>query len=344
MRKVLRVTSREAIQNAIAEHEELGREAFLSKYGFGTSTKYFLQEAGKLFDSKAIVGVAFGYQFPREGPLANTEFSGGDRTVARVLKSLGFTVVVKPDGFRPEDENVARRRNPNWTRDELILALELYFRVNPVSTSESNPEIVALSQLLNRLPIHVGRADAGTFRNPNGVYMKLCNFLRLDPEYKGVGLTSGGRLEEQIWMEFAPNRDLLNAVAERIKAAADVVVGESINDVDDEGLDEAIEGQVLTRVHRIRERNHKLVLEKKRLAMKRAGGLTCEVCGFDFVARYGIHGKDFIECHHTLPLSLSRPGQKTKTAELALVCANCHRMLHRGPRWLSLAELKEMLR
>ena len=44
--------------------------------------------------------------------------------------------------------------NPKWTRDELILALELYMRVNPLHTSETNPEIVALSDTLNSLPIH----------------------------------------------------------------------------------------------------------------------------------------------------------------------------------------------
>ena len=71
------------------------------------------------------------------------------------------------------------RRNPNWARDELILALDLYFRVNfPSHTSKSNTEIVQLSELLNALPIHAKSEQQKTFRNPNSVYMKLCNFLR----------------------------------------------------------------------------------------------------------------------------------------------------------------------
>jgi hypothetical protein len=72
-------------------------------------------------------------------------------------------------------------RNPNWARDEIILALDLYFRVNPLTTSKSHPEIVALSELLNKLPIHSDRPDIEKFRNQNGVYMKMCNILRLDP-------------------------------------------------------------------------------------------------------------------------------------------------------------------
>lgn len=52
----------------------------------------------------------------------------------------------------------------------------------------------------------------------------------------------------------------------------------------------------------------------------------CEVCDFDFES---VYGEDYIECHHTVPLSeLTSPG--TDPSTLALVCANCHRMLHHG--------------
>jgi 5-methylcytosine-specific restriction enzyme A len=87
-------------------------------------------------------------------------------------------------------------RNPKWTRDELILAPDLYMRVNPVHTSDENPEIIALSETLNSLPIHPHAEHGEKFRNANGVYMKLCNFLRLDPTYTGKGLQRGGKLEE----------------------------------------------------------------------------------------------------------------------------------------------------
>jgi 5-methylcytosine-specific restriction protein A len=42
---------------------------------------------------------------------------------------------------------------PNWTREELILALDLFFRVNPIHTTEEHPEIIKLSRVLNELPI-----------------------------------------------------------------------------------------------------------------------------------------------------------------------------------------------
>ncbi len=72
-------------------------------------------------------------------------------------------------------------------------------------------------------------------------------------------------------------------------------------------------------------------------------GLTsfdCAVCGFDFEETYGIIGKGFIECHHNRPISNMRPGDKTKLSDLVAVCSNCHRMLHREPWILTVADLR----
>jgi 5-methylcytosine-specific restriction protein A len=68
-------------------------------------------------------------------------------------------------------------RNPHWTRDELVLALELFFRVNPLHTSESNLEIVVLSEVLNRLPLGATvlfMTNAGRERNR----IKRCGEMR----------------------------------------------------------------------------------------------------------------------------------------------------------------------
>jgi 5-methylcytosine-specific restriction enzyme A len=232
-------------------------------------------------------------------------------------------------------------RNPNWTRDELIVALDLYFKVNPLNTSETNPEIVAVSDLLNKLPIHSSRSDAGTFRNPNGVYMKLCNFLRLDPSYKGEGLKAGSRLDAEVWEQFAADRQRLQHVATAIGKAATGSAPE-LQEQDDVDEDEtAPEGRILTRIHKCRERNAELVRRKKESVMRKDGCLLCEICSFDFFKQYGTAGEGFIECHHVTPLSRIMPGQKTRLEDLALVCANCHRMLHRGSPWPSLHEVRQ---
>ena len=61
----LGVLSREAIERAIAEYDELGRDAFLSKHGFGRATAYALVVDGCEYDPKAIAGVAYGIDHPR---------------------------------------------------------------------------------------------------------------------------------------------------------------------------------------------------------------------------------------------------------------------------------------
>ena len=90
-----------------------------------------------------------------------------------------------------------------WSRDELILALELFFQEPRARGSATHPRVIELSEILNRLPLHPRDEREKHFRNPNGVGMKLSNFLRFDPDYKGVGLSRGNRLEEEVWHNLA---------------------------------------------------------------------------------------------------------------------------------------------
>jgi len=92
------VTSREAIVRAISEFDALGRVEFLSRYGFREATKFFLAFQGLLYDAKAILGVAYGYEHPNEGPLRGSDFRGDRYTVRKKLVSLGFDVAEKTNG------------------------------------------------------------------------------------------------------------------------------------------------------------------------------------------------------------------------------------------------------
>src|SRR5688572_12248556 len=74
------LTSARAVGEAMNEFDELGQEAFLKKYGFGEAREYFVRRNNRLYDSKAIVGVAYGYQFPDRGPLKAANFGGGEGT------------------------------------------------------------------------------------------------------------------------------------------------------------------------------------------------------------------------------------------------------------------------
>ena len=234
-------------------------------------------------------------------------------------------------------------RNPKWTRDELILALDLYFKVDPSHTSQNHPAILELSDTLNQLPIHPQAVQGIKFRNPNGVYMKLCNFLRLDPEYKGEGLSRGSKLDEQIWNNFANDIPSLQKIANSIRfAIAEVPPPSDFEEAEIDEDEEFSEGRLLSQLHKRRERNPQLVKKKKKQVIKEKGRLACEVCGFDFYEHYGNLGRGFAECHHNTPLSDLTQATPRKISDLTIVCANCHRMLHRARPWKTVEELKEL--
>lgn len=226
-------------------------------------------------------------------------------------------------------------RNPTWSHDELILALDLYLRVGQVD--DTHPEVVELSAVLNALPIHTNRPDAEKFRNPNGVAMKLGNFRALDPNDPAAGLDAGGRRDGEVWDHFAGDPETVARLAATIRAGA---IGElTFPSQPEEGEDEVAEGRLLYRQHRTRERDDAIVRKKKRKVMEATGTLACEVCGFDFAETYGDWGAGYIECHHIVPLSESGE-TTTKLSDLALVCSNCHRVAHRRKPWPSLDDLR----
>jgi len=103
------------------------------------------------------------------------------------------------------------------------------------------------------------------------------------------------------------------------------------------------EGRVIYKTHKSFERNGNLPIEKKNKVLKELGYLSCEVCEFNFTEKYGERGKNYIECHHNIPVSKLKEGDITKLSDLTLLCSNCHRMIHRKKPWLTLDELKKIL-
>ena len=116
--------------------------------------------------------------------------------------------------------------------------------------------------------------------------------------------------------------------------------GELIDYADDS---EFPEGKELEIKHKTRERNQALVKKAKELFKNKHGRLFCKVCDFDFEKKYGEIGNNFIEAHHTIPLSRISGEIKTKVKDIALVCPNCHRMLHRRRPWLKMKQLKKLI-
>lgn len=319
-----------SVRSAVGEFEEIGEEAFLARYGFANAKVHWLVLNGTRYPSKAIAGVAHKYAMG-EPLMGSSDFKGGEGTVVRKLRQLGFEVYSTP-------------RNPDWTRDEIVLALATYRQHSPTIPGKDSQTILELSTLLNGLHRALGSQGHETIRNANGVYLKLMNLRALDPEYTSqgkVGMQSGGKLEKGIWAEFDGRSNELAAEADRVRRAIDSLSEIPTNPaVSGDDAVEGEEGGIVMRLHRQRERDRSLVAKKKAWAREH-DCYRCEVCEFDYGVTYGSLGEGYIEVHHIKPLHMIEGRSVTTLSDLALLCANCHRMAHKRRLPLTLDELRE---
>ena len=94
-----------------------------------------------------------------------------------------------------------------WTREETIVAFNVYCKIPFKSSSKTHPMIIKYANLLNR--------------TPSALNMKIGNIGRLDPDLKrqGIsGLVHGAKMEEEVWNEFYGNPELLAFESEKIIA------------------------------------------------------------------------------------------------------------------------------
>ncbi len=103
----------------------------------------------------------------------------------------------------------------------------------------------------------------------------------------------------------------------------------------------ALEGEPKARMVMHRRREHRLRAAKIAAFLRAHARLVCEVrgCEFDFAATYGPLGAGYAQVHHLKPLAARVVSEKTRLSDLAIVCANCHAMVHKGGECRPLAGL-----
>jgi 5-methylcytosine-specific restriction protein A len=181
------------------------------------------------------------------------------------------------------------------------------------------------------------RAASGEMAN----YVRLRFDRLLDPEAGLLRLESlrSGPTADVNWSTQSSGILLPPDAARHVEAASAGHVG-STAELDEEIA--ALEGAQRHRlvVHRHREQVPRA--RKLEQALTANGGrLVCEVpgCGFDFFAVYGELGRRYAHVHHLLPLGSRERPSRTVLSHLAIVCANCHAMIHRGGKCRSLKNL-----
>lgn len=143
-----------------------------------------------------------------------------------------------------------------------------------------------------------------------------------------------------------PDEDVLRQDLQTIVAAYRALtfrggLNTSTSTITDEDVKDLLEERRY-RMHRRIERNpHAAKLAKKR------HGVRCQACDLAMAERYGTPGKDFIEVHHLRPLASLSEGKAVKydiATDFAVLCPNCHRMIHRMNDSSDLKGLREALR
>ncbi len=150
-------------------------------------------------------------------------------------------------------------------------------------------------------------------------------------------------------VEFSTNPDDIFAYSNRRTDAVGVLFLQEVDDaylaslslnVDDQF---AIEGNISLRQHLVRERSQYLSALKKSEAIEKNGWLVCEACGFSSQNLPPAISSGAFETHHIVPLSKAMSEIKTRINDLSLLCANCHRMIHKTSPLLSINDFSQLL-
>ena len=220
-----------------------------------------------------------------------------------------------------------------WARDEAILGLDVVLSTDKKYFNATDPEIVELSQLLNRLPI-IPEADRHeTFRNPTGVSIQLSGVLSGLREVRAdLARPRVGRVFFDVHKEFGDDIEGLHRIALAIRrcepCASEVISGRK---VDMEGFPE---GVVLSAMH--------LYIERRFRDEETTGQEKCDICWFNPSQVYTVGGT--LEKHLTIRPDLYSPDMHTEASDFLTVCPNCHRTLHLARPWLSRETCEHILK
>ena len=226
--------------------------------------------------------------------------------------------------------------NPDWNRDETLLALDLLYR-HGKPLDKGHDATVELSDILRAALIHPIDGRRSSFRNVDGVALKLQNLLSaIDP---GRGLSSS-ILDRALVAEFPRSRaNEVSALALLIRDA--IGRGEIAEFLPDDEI--FAEGHLVTSRHRRRESK----LRKRLLAKTGDDQLICSICQFEAPQLERKLRESFFEAHHIRPLSETKGVVSTRVGDLSLLCASCHRYIHRliaiKKRWFSIDEARSYL-
>jgi 5-methylcytosine-specific restriction enzyme A len=355
------IRKRESVIRAIEECDRLGRKEFLRHYGYGKARGYFLVHEGKQYDSKAIAGVAYGFENPTEGALEAGQFSGGVATVQQWLEALGFEFI-SPGQSSERPRAFLFAWNPDkgpWTEFKHDLSMSKKGHVVSKRWSTGNRQDVLPGE---RVYLYRQARDQGLIAAGN-----TTSEVFMDEHWDGSG-RQASYVEVDIDV-ILPITDVLTVEElyrsdvdvqwHRIQASGVAVPPASVGSLEERWRDHLVDlnrltermPEEVTAPTRYVEGAVRLVTvnayERSAAARRdciRRWGVNCAVCTFNFGDTYGDLGDGFIHVHHLRDLAtIGEEYEVNPEEDLRPVCPNCHAMLHREVPAMSIEELKKRL-
>ncbi|WP_250631547.1 HNH endonuclease [Rhodoflexus caldus] len=124
----------------------------------------------------------------------------------------------------------------NWTKEETIIAFNVYCKIPFKASSKTNPMIIKYANIIGR--------------SPSALNMKVGNFGRLDPELKKqgiVGLSHGSKIEEEVWEEFNGNWEKLAYESELLISKFAHKPIEETSEIEVEDIREGVEREAVVK-------------------------------------------------------------------------------------------------
>ena len=123
----------------------------------------------------------------------------------------------------------------------------------------------------------------------------------------------------------------------------DLIISSEISDfpsLEEDEIDLNFKEKKKLRYHKSFDRDPKLIK-----SAKKEHGYTCMVCGFNYEDKYGEIGKNYIEAHHLIPFAeLDENADLSPKKDVVVLCANCHRMIHRFEDTSNIKKFKKLIK
>lgn len=352
-----------AVNQALAQFRDLGRDRFLERYAFGKARDFFIIADGQSYDSKAIAGAAHGF-LPGMEPLRSQDFSGGELTVAKRLRELGFEVInTQAAATAKIDFEIGRFYN----RRREIHAVYGGQQQGGICTPQQLPFVFLFTgESGGQFGYRDGPQDDGTFAYTGEGQRGDMEFIRgnraiRDHIADGKDLLLFEATHQSGMYRFlgcfscagwssvqGPDRDAVQrtAIVFRLVPIA--------TETDDLDLDSHRTEKSIEELRRVayaaastpaqapkdaRRSFYERSAAVKLYVLKRANG-CCEACGKEapFLRK---NGTPYLEPHHTKRVADGGPDHP---AWVGAVCPTCHREIHHGDKGATLNEkLQEYL-